>query len=292
MSLASAAASEAIDVETQSVEPRELDWEETDGSTPTEEECGGTSEDDDADGLSAHYDMFVALPRDVLSCRVKGRRLRAREIYLLITLYRMAARHDRPSVSCTPQRLVLVTGISKGSLSRMLGVDGAVDDLAEHVPPRLFPWIQSVKVRDNVRGDRVWDLLLTPLDAIEQKGFLRVPYWWLWYESWETTADMNGRKVDPDDPAIFAALAIAHVGVGHRTSRLGKQGLATVAGVGRTTMTRALADAECKGWIRVAGSKGGPGRRGGPGGKGKAIRQVRIRPSVAWVRAAGLERRE
>ena len=245
---------------------------------------GTVAGDRKAKELVRYYDGFVSLPRDVLPHAGRPWALAAREVYLLITLYRMSAREDRPSVSCTPERLAGVTGISVKSLRRILGIKGGADEASDCVPPRLYPWLPAVTVRDNALGNRVWDLLLTPLDAAEVEGFLRVPHWWLWTEGWEPTLDLESRAWAPDDPGIHAALAIAHVGVGHRISRLGKQGLATVSGVSRATMTRALADAERKGWIRVEGTKGGPGRLGGRGGTGKAARVVMTRPSESWTR--------
>jgi hypothetical protein len=206
-------------------------------------------------------DRFVMLPRDVIPGRRGGRRLRSRDLYLLITLYHLA--YDKSRVLVTPERLADLTGIPAASLPRMVGIDAADPQLGAGFP--LDRWILKARHRIDAEWGaartRRLEIFLRPVD---RRNFLRVPWWWLWTPDRQRTTN-GGQSWMPGDKAIFAALAIAHVGRNFTVATYGKAGLATVMKVSPTTMTAALDDAEAKGWISVDGEKGGEGRSGGRG---------------------------
>ena len=232
-----------------------------DGSEDLASQLSDDADDESECASTPFGDRFVMLPRDVVPGRQAGRRLRSRDLYLLIALYHLA--YDKGRVLVTPERLSDLTGIPVASLPRMLGLES--DDAQSSADFPLDRWILSarrhIEGRWGAARTRRWEIFLCPLD---KTNFLRVPWWWLWTPDRERTT-VGGRPWKPGDKAIFAALAIAHVGRNFTEATYGKAGLATVMRVSTTTMTDALNDAEAKGWISVDGEKGGEGRSGGKG---------------------------
>lgn len=241
------------------------------------EPMGASTGGEADDSVTPFDERFVMIPRDVIPERGRRRNLQSRDLYLLITLYRLAFNGNR--VLVTPERLSAFSGIPESSLRRMIGLN--LDDEQPSFDFRLAPWIERSRRRvDAVWGQprtRRWEIFLRPVD---KNNFLRVPWWWLWTEDDGRRATANS-PWEPGSPGIFAALAIAHVGRNFTiTGTYGHSGLATVAGVSPRTMASALRDAEERGWISVDGDKGGEGRQGGAGPGGVALRRVNYeRPS-------------
>lgn len=211
----------------------------------------------DRSSVSRPYtERFVMLPRSTFTKPAKG--LRARHLYLLITLYRLA--FEGEFVRTTPRRLSHLTGIPHRSLHAL--IRPASEEARDGVLDR---WVKEAGVRvHRVGGEHLehgWHMRLEPADS---GNFLKVPWWWLWSQDPVSGAAVVRTGWEPDDPGILAALAIAHVGYDFTTTiSHGKTGLASIAGVSPRTMAYALADAEQKGWISVRGEKGGRGRTGG-----------------------------